>query len=92
MLINIQSNALKFTKSGGIVKIKTIYVQKASVRELEIDLQRAFVYEHDSFFNEIEDLQDEFTNKQRRDLCRPGEKDKVVISVLDTGVGIKKKD
>ena len=59
MLINIQSNALKFTKSGGIIKIRTTYVPKAPARELEFDLQRAFVYEHDSFFNEIEDLQDE---------------------------------
>ena len=64
---------------------------KATARELEIDLE-AFVYEHDSFFNDIEDLQDEFTNLKRRDIYRPGDKDKVVISVLDTGVGMKRKD
>lgn len=37
-------------------------------------------------------MQDELINQKRKDIYQAGEKDKVVISVLDTGVGIKRND
>lgn len=87
----MQSNALKFTKKGDFIKIKVVYVEKASARTNLINK----VY-HESFFNQEESFEDDGfmaeNDRIYREMLEPGEKDKIVVSVLDTGIGIKPED
>lgn len=99
--MNLQSNALKFTKSGGSIRIIAQMIkgmepnQKVGARTT---LQRIY---QDSFSSESssgsDDLKSEVSQfDKRHSIERIFEpeygKDKLVISVIDTGIGIKKKD
>ena len=46
VLLNLQSNALKFTKKGDFIKMKIVYVERAGSKNNQISKVRT-----DSFFN-----------------------------------------
>jgi len=103
VLINLLSNALKFTKSAGSIKILIELVQGVSdskIQKKKIDqIQRELRYAEDSFTDknessetETEDAIDDQRNKVHRHFYPEVKRDKLVISVIDSGIGIKKKD
>lgn len=102
-MINLQSNALKFTKDGGMITIVTELIKAKPVKKVSKNKSKTFMHMRDDFSETERDEESENSNvtdysefKRLHGLeaiYEPHpEKDKIVISVTDTGVGIKKKD
>lgn len=97
VLINLQSNALKFTKEGGKIHISCEFIPRGKNRASKIVKSRtkdslssdsksgseSGISENSQFMldHNIDTLYDPDANR-----------DKLVIEVLDSGIGIKKKD
>ena len=100
--MNLQSNALKFTKEGGSIQILTEYVRAVSSKSeskkhsksktlrrfkesfSSINRSRS---EYESNISEISRFEKEHKIEQ---ILQPHVgRDKIVISVIDSGVGIK---
>ena len=79
VLINLQQNAIKFTKNDGNVTIKATYVPKADETELQIKKMKKGVMD-----KKMKQMKDKILDK--------GSKSKVVLQVKDTGIGISKND
>jgi signal transduction histidine kinase len=111
IIMNLQSNALKFTKPGGHVFIQCSFV-KGTHSKTKIDTKKVFdgVKYGEQSRKDMIKFQEQFLYKSETDssdnsedrefdklhkiskIYNPGDYDKIVISVLDTGIGIKKKD
>ena len=93
VVMNLQSNALKFTRAGGKVTILVEYVRAKGKPQWGGKKSQFFnVLPHSS---EEEECSDNDIPKSREinDILKPTEGyDKIVISVVDTGVGIKRED
>lgn len=97
VLMNLQSNALKFTKDGGKVRIFCQYIPKG--RKIKSERNKP---KHDSYSSEkSSDSEGSNTSEDsvflREHNCDTlfdphPERNKIVIEVMDTGIGIKKKD
>lgn len=93
VLLNLQSNSLKFSISGDSIWIKVYFVPRNQTGHRI--LKDSYV---DNFFSCERDLLQEDimfilqNDQEYRTMFRPGEKDKLVVSVLDSGVGIQLKD
>ena len=117
VLLNLQSNALKFTKSGGSVTIKVYYIKAMNDRKSGMIIRSksrssGLIKRVDSYFigpnpSEADPLEEEPQTKEQSDAQKkrmdeykernrrafaPETKDKIVITVLDTGTGISNKD
>ena len=102
-MINLQSNALKFTKENGSIQIiaqfvKGISERRAKKNKKQSTLQKIYM---DSFSSGEDSDSDSINSEASRfekehkieKIFEPHVgKDKIVISVIDTGIGIKKKD
>ena len=87
--MNLQSNALKYTREGGTVRIIAEYVQASTSlgRKKIPDYFDDFSDSDDSArddYNDAHTLQAVFTPN--------AQSDKIVITVIDTGIGIKPAD
>ena len=99
--MNLQSNALKFTKSGGSIRIiaQLVKGRKQSVKNDEkSELQKIY---QDSYSSGTSSEADSVMSEAAKFDVEHGiekifqpefGKDKLVVSVIDTGIGIKKKD
>jgi len=90
VLINLQSNALKFTKDGGTIRIVTQLISPFSgAKKYEDSFDQS-----SSESGDDDSSAEKFDNEHSMDeVFRPDpEKYKLVISVIDTGIGIKKED
>lgn len=97
VLMNLQSNALKFTKDGGQVRIFCQYIPKG--KKIKSERKRP---KNDSYSSEKSSDSDDsklsedsvFLKEHDVDtLFKPDrERNKIVIEVMDSGIGIKKKD
>jgi signal transduction histidine kinase len=94
VLMNLYSNAVKFTKDKGNIKIVCQYIKGTGKAT---NLKRSGEYElmvkdrSTKFTNFSEDVM----NDKKRSIDKvftQGSKDKIVISVIDTGVGIENKE
>ena len=92
------SNALKFTKDGGIIKIVCTYVKPGKKKGVgnkytghdSYSSEKSSASENDSENSE----NSQFNREHKIDsLFDPDPvREKIVIQVLDSGIGIKKKD
>jgi signal transduction histidine kinase len=96
VLMNLQSNALKFTKDEGAIKIVCTYIKAGKKRPINLKYVG-----HDSFSSEksSESSSDDSESSNFRkehlidSLYDPDpSRAKIVIQVIDSGIGIKKKD
>jgi len=97
VLMNLQSNALKFTKEGGDVRILCQYIPKG--KKQKSSRQRS---KHDSYSSEkssdsdASKLSEDCLFLKEHDVDTLFEPDahrnKIVIEVMDSGIGIKRKD
>ena len=98
--MNLQSNALKFTKEGGAIKIVCTYVKPGKKNTVQNKYTG-----HDSYSSKSEKSSSDSENSQNSEnsqfnkehkidsLFDPDPiREKIVIQVLDSGIGIKKKD
>ena len=95
--MNLQSNALKFTRESGKIKIIAEYVRaigKPSWGNKKSQFYNAFESEEkkDDGSSESSNFTLEL-ERQPEEVAKPtNDFDKLVITVIDTGIGIKKKD
>lgn len=103
VLINLQSNAIKFTKEGGYVKIVVEYIKRQAGSKKK---QQQSQIQHKRYYDDLssssgeesqnsDDQLDKATLKEHKiqNIFLPDStKDKIVISVIDSGVGIKRED
>ena len=82
VLLNLQSNALKFTKPGGSVVIKVQLIKKLD----------KIMKNHNLDDSVLEEADDEEYSKILEQMYKPEDTEKLIISVLDTGIGIRKAD
>jgi signal transduction histidine kinase len=95
VVLNLQSNALKFTRSGGSVQIKVYFI----VNELNNNLLARRLTNHsraDSFLLDSDSegdtqLKSDYEMKRKKAYERE-QHDKIVVTVQDTGTGISKDD
>ena len=94
--MNLQSNALKFTKDNGSIKIIAEYVQAQTTAKFKTP----------EYFEEFSDASDGNSDEEDQDAKNQSrnqhsieavfapdpQHDKLVISVIDTGIGIKKSE
>jgi signal transduction histidine kinase len=100
VLINLQSNALKFTKEGGEIHIQCKFVPKLSdvttTQKKKKRVRDSYSSDKSSKSGSESNGSDasKFMMEHNIDtLFEPEEnRDKIVISVIDSGIGIKKKD
>jgi signal transduction histidine kinase len=99
VLINLQSNALKFTKDGGKIMIICEYVQpKGKQRQRHRGLYDVDFSSNSSSSGSNSSSENSETanfNKEHtiKNIIEPHpENSKLVISVIDSGIGIKKED
>ena len=104
--MNLQSNALKFTKEGGKIQIICELVQansKTKKHKSQSKIQRIMQESFSSNNNkgsrsDEEDSHDSEASRFRREhgiknmFVPHAKRDKLVISVIDSGIGIKAKD
>ena len=96
--MNLQSNALKFTKDGGIIKIVCTFVKAGMHRSRNLKYVGHDTYssaKSSSSDSDSENSENSSFNKEHKidSLFDPdGERDKIVIQVIDSGIGIKKRD
>jgi signal transduction histidine kinase len=88
----LQSNALKFTKEDGQITIICNFVK--SVPKGAILSLGEVPFDSNSFDNSSECVDSKFEKEHKLETLYIPEvrRDKVVIQVIDTGIGIKKKD
>jgi signal transduction histidine kinase len=95
VLMNLLSNALKFTKDKGNIFIISEYV-KASKEKHKKKKNKLYTGEFSSDTNDDEELSEhsEFENVHGTNtIYQPDrEFDKIVVSVIDSGIGILKAD
>ena len=101
VLMNLQSNALKFTRAGGKIRIKAILIRSQN-RRINKMIKRPQTFKSRSFSSgshssdqgSIDSDTQKFDNEYGlKTLMDPNkDMDKLVISVQDTGIGIKNKD
>ena len=97
VLINLQSNALKFTKETGVIQIVTefIYPKGSSKKRCNhSQFYQSFSSEEHNSESDLGSEADNFEHEHLVSSIYDPIKDypKLVISVIDTGIGIKKKD
>ena len=103
--MNLQSNALKFTKEGGKIQIICELVQansktkkNKSQSKIQRIMQESFSSNNKDSGSDEGDSHDSEASRFRREhgiknMFVPHHKrDKLVISVIDSGIGIKAKD
>ena len=100
--MNLQSNALKFTKAGGRIKIKASLIKsednqfyKKKKKPIHKSLNRSFSSgsvssDQNSIDSETQKFDNEYGLKTLMDPKK--NTDQLVIQVQDTGIGIKNKD
>ena len=100
VLMNLQSNALKFTKEKGTIRIiaqlvkGTVKPKKKSKSKLQKIYQDSFSSGTSSESDSIKSEASNFEREHKIETIFEPEVgvDKLVISVIDTGIGIKRKD
>ena len=85
--MNLQSNALKYTKEGGFINISVTFIPRDPRLMKEIE-ESYFSSDSDHDYSEL----DRVYEGKMDNLYRGRDKDKLLISVLDSGVGISSKD
>ena len=94
--MNLQSNALKFTRDGGKIRILCEYIQ-ASASSRKVRIPNYFDdYSEASDDSDAQDKVDgnnvNLSHKIESVFMTNPQYDKIVISVIDTGIGIKPED
>ena len=101
VLMNLQSNGLKFTKNKGTIRIIAQLVKGKSSLAISRGKSKLHKIYEDSFSSgtssESDSIKSEtskFDKEHKIEMIFEPEdrNDKLVISVIDTGIGIKKKD
>ena len=97
VLLNLQSNALKFTQSGGFVKVRVHYIkskQPSLIQKSRVPFEKtdSFFFDDPSDFDEDDHKEYQEYLKRKEKVFEAESKDKIVITVLDTGAGISTKD
>ena len=101
VMMNLQSNALKFTRSGGKIKITTTYIKSienqkkaGNIIKSKKEFKKSFSSGSESSENSINSETRKFDEEHGlKRLMDPNQTiDKLVIQVKDTGIGIKNKD
>ena len=101
VMMNLQSNALKFTRSGGKIKITTTYIKSienqlkaGNIIKSKKEFKNSFSSGSESSENSINSETRKFDEEHGlKRLMDPNQTiDKLVIQVKDTGIGIKNKD
>ena len=104
--MNLQSNALKFTKEGGYVKIICEFIAKTSSKSRNVNTE---FRNDDDYYDSFDDSDDSKDSKGRNNDSKDKgnkkkqynldgvydshpEKDKIAVTVVDSGIGIKKDD
>ena len=101
VLMNLQSNAIKFTKENGKITIICEYVRASKATSSHYrKLKNSNSYYFESFSGESDGSRDNNDEndgsddkKKMEGIFKPDQThDKIIISVLDTGIGIKAED
>lgn len=93
VLLNLQSNSLKFSIAGDSIKIKVHFVPCINSESIfKTYSEEDLIFDHDPGLNDEDTYFLKQNEEEYKSMFQAGDKAKLVVSVLDTGMGIQIKD